>query len=263
MKQPAIIRDKENSNAALKAGRNRNRAQKVSEVIKDWILELRLFPGDRLPQEPELIAKLGVSKGTLRESLKILETQGLIKTRTGPGGGAFISEMEKGLANSLLATHFFFKDVSISDIYELRIIMEPQLARNVCGYINETQIEILREKMTYYNYPPVSIVEEQSQREKELEFHEIMAGFCQNELLRFNCQFLVQLLKELIICKKIYQKPNPELREKGLTYQEQLLTAFTNKDSETAHLVLQAHMLEAKSLMLAQEAHFKRGFLKG
>ena len=176
MVPPAIIRD--NHKSAVKAGRNRNRAQKTAEIIKDWILELKLMPGDRLPQEHELIDRLQVSKGTTREALKIMETQGLIRTRTGPGGGAFVSEMSSDTAYSLLATHFFFQEISIEDIYALRITLEPMLAAAVCVSITDDQIDLLREKMTYYAYPPASIEEEQSQREKELEFHELLADFC-------------------------------------------------------------------------------------
>ncbi|MCG8493583.1 MAG: FCD domain-containing protein [Sneathiellales bacterium] len=220
------------------------------------------MPGDRLPQEHELIDRLQVSKGTTREALKIMETQGLIRTRTGPGGGAFVSEMSSDTAYSLLATHFFFQEISIEDIYALRITLEPMLAAAVCVSITDDQIDLLREKMTYYAYPPASIEEEQSQREKELEFHELLADFCDNALLKFNCRFLIKMLKELTVCKKIYKKSNPELRERGLSYQEQLLSAFERKSPEDAETILCEHMKEARELMLAQEAHIKKGFLK-
>ena len=50
-----------------------NRPGAVSETIKQWIAEQRLMPGDRLPQEPDLIKKFKVSKGTVREALKVLD----------------------------------------------------------------------------------------------------------------------------------------------------------------------------------------------
>jgi len=54
----------------------------VSEAIKSLIRDHDMKPGERLPQEPDLIGAFGVSKGTIREALKILETQGLIQMRT-------------------------------------------------------------------------------------------------------------------------------------------------------------------------------------
>ena len=65
----------------------RNRPLAIAEVLKDWIAERGLKSGDRLPQERDLIGLFGVSKGTIREALKALDAQGIIKTRTGPGGG--------------------------------------------------------------------------------------------------------------------------------------------------------------------------------
>jgi len=260
MKQPAIIRAKEADNT-VEFKRTRNRPQAVASTIKDWIIELGLSPGDRLPQEPELIQKLGVSKGTLRESLKVLETQGLIRTRTGPGGGAFISRMDKELASSLLANHFFFEDLSIADIYEMRIVLEPQLVQELAKTITKQQIKQLCEKMSHYTNPPNSIEEEQVQRIAELEFHETLASFCPNPLLSFTCGFLVRLLKDLTVCKTIYQSPNPELRERGLSYQEQLIEAFSIRDASLAFNIMQAHMRIAEKIMTGREAQIEKKFL--
>jgi len=63
-------------------GRAPNRPSAVSEAIKSLIRDHDMKPGEHLPQEPDLIGAFGVSKGTIREALKILETQGLIQMRT-------------------------------------------------------------------------------------------------------------------------------------------------------------------------------------
>ena len=92
---------------------------------------------------------------------------------------------------------------------------------------------------------PATIEEERDQRRAELEFHETLAGLSDNPLLGFVCGFLVRLLKELTICKRIYDQPNPELRERGVSYQEQLIEALCTRDAETARAVMQAHMRAA------------------
>ncbi len=238
-----------------------NRPGEVSESIKEWIAEQRKAPGDRLPQEPDLIKTFGVSKGTIREALKILETQGLVQTRTGPGGGAFITEMPAGRARALLATHFFFKDLSIGDIYELRMSLEPELAAELATRLGEPEIAVLKQTMVVYDHPPATIDEEQRQRIAELEFHERLAEFSTNKLLGFVCSFLVSLLKDLAVCRKIYSRPNPELRERGLSYQAQLIEAFQSNDAGAAASIMKAHMASAKRLMEAQEAIVTKGFL--
>ena len=260
MKSPVIIRsiDPPRSRGG---GRARGRTLAVAGIIKDWIIEHGLSPGDRLPQEHQLIADLGVSKGTVREALKVLETQGLIRTRTGPGGGAFITEVRKDQASALLANYLLFKDISIADIYELRISLEPQLVADLALRITVEQVEELRARMSSYTAPPATIEEERDQRRAELEFHEALAGFSDNPLLGFVCGFLARLLKELTICKRIYEYPIPELRERGVSYQEQLIEALFARDAETARAVMQAHMRAAQRMMLAQEAQLAKGFL--
>ncbi len=260
MKPRATIRSLKRRSTATGAWK-RNRPQAVAEAIKDWISEHGLAPGNRLPQEHQLIADLGVSKGTAREALKVLETQGLIRTRTGPGGGAFITAVPEDHASALLANHFFFKDLTIADIYELRILLEPQLVADLAPNITDLQIEELRQRMSAYTAPPTSIDEEREQRVAELEFHETLAGFSSNPLLGFICGFLIRLLKELTVCKKIYDKPNPELRERGVSYQHRLLASLSSRDAKTAWAVMRAHMRDAQRMMLAQEAQVTKGFL--
>lgn len=243
------------------ARRGLNRPQATAETIKEWIISRGLQPGDRLPQEAQLISALGVSKGTIREALKVLETQGLIRTRTGPGGGAFITEVGSDLASALLANHFFFKNISIADIYEMRIALEPRLARDLAGRITAEQIETLRACMSAYSAPPATIEEEREQRVAELEFHEALAEFSDNPILAFTCSFLVRLLKDLTVCRRIYDKPNPELRERGISYQEQLIEALAAARAGDAEAIMEAHMRAAQRIMLAQEAEVTKGFL--
>ena len=242
--------------------KGRSRPQVVAETIKEWIIARGLEPGDRLPQEHQLIEQLDISKGTAREALKVMETQGLIRTRTGPGGGAFITEVPEDLAASLLGNHFFFKEISIANIYELRIALEPQLVRELAGHITAEQIAELEALMSVYSEPPSSIEEESLQRAAELEFHVGLADLSHNVLLSFYCTFLLRLLRDLTVCKRIYKRPNPELRERGVSYQEQLIEALRMGDGAAARATMESHMRSAQRLMLEQEAEVTRGFLE-
>ncbi len=71
----------------------------------------------------------------------------------------------------------------------------------------------------------------------------------------------MRLLKDLTVCKRIYEQPNPELRERGLSYQEQLIEALRARDADEARAIMQAHMRAAQRIMLAQEAQIARAFL--
>jgi DNA-binding FadR family transcriptional regulator len=238
------------------------RPDEICERIKDWIVEDRLQPGDRLPQERELIARFNASKSSVREALKALETQGLITSRTGPGGGCFITAASGQRAMELLGNYFFFKQPSIGDIYSVRTELEPEMAASVAGLLSAADFRRLEETMRVYNHPPANRGEEYRQRLAELDFHTVLAELCPNPVLGFTCGFLQNLLRNLTLCKRIYDKPNPELRESALHYQVRLLQALRAEDAEAARAIMHEHMCAARAYMEACEAEFQSGFLR-
>lgn len=72
-------------------GRAPDRARTIAKVLQDNILSGHYVPGDRLPSEADLCAHFEVSRPTLREALGRLSARGLIATRRGAGGGAFVT----------------------------------------------------------------------------------------------------------------------------------------------------------------------------
>src|ERR1700753_2073777 len=68
---------------------------RISEIIVDQIRLLmrqgQLKPGDRLPPERDLCERCGVSRVTVREALRMLESSGLVEIRVGARGGAFVT----------------------------------------------------------------------------------------------------------------------------------------------------------------------------
>lgn len=238
-----------------------SRPQRAAAAIKEWVVQRGMKPGDRLPGESELIAHFGMAKGTIREALRVLEAQGLIRTRTGPGGGAFVNEVSEARARALLGNYFFFKEIGIADIYELRRSLEPVLAAQLAGEISEEQIGRLQAVMAGYEAPPETIEESERQRIAELDFHELLASFSGNPLLRFQCGFLVSLLKELTICRRIYRRRIPGFRRTGRDYQARLIAALRTGDAAAARSIMRAHMVAAQKIMEEQESVVLRHFL--
>lgn len=238
------------------------RSEVIGEAVKDYIAQHHLKPGDRLPQEQELIKALDASKGTVREALKGLEAQGLIQMRTGPGGGAFISEVSDDRAMTLLGNYFFFHSPTIHDIYEARKALWPALVKSLEGVLDDDAFNQLASVMTFYDHPPASLTEEREQRLKELEFHLVLIDYCPNPLLALMCRFPVRLLMNLTVCQRIYEQPNPELRRQGYDYQRQLLEALREGDIARGCEVVSEHMQTAQTLMEAREAMLEKSFFK-
>lgn len=243
-------------------GRRLKRTDDIAERVKDLIVEKALAPGDRLPNERELIDQFQASKSTVREALKSLETQGLIRSRTGPGGGTFVASLSGSRAMELLGNYFFYRQPSIGDIYAVRIKLEPELAASVVGHLRDEDYRKLQDTMQIYAQSPRDRQEEYRQRLAELDFHSVLAELCPNPVLGFMCGFMQNLLRNLTICRRIYGEPNPELRESGLHYQIQLIRALKDQDANAARRIMLEHMEQARRYMEDTEAVYIRGFLR-
>src|SRR6056300_1304844 len=138
----------------------RSRPVRVADEIKQWVVERDLKAGDKLPNESAMITQFGVSKGTVREALRILEAQGLILTKTGPGGGSIVGEVSAERARALLANYFYFQDLSVADIYQLRKVLEPELAASLAGNLDADQLNKLQSLADRHPHPALNADEE-------------------------------------------------------------------------------------------------------
>jgi DNA-binding FadR family transcriptional regulator len=101
----------------------------VARRIVELIVDEGVQPGQTLPPERLMVEQLGVSRGTLREALRILEVHGLISLKPGPTGGPVVEEMtgkELGQASTL---HFHIAGATFGEIWEARLAIEPMMAR--------------------------------------------------------------------------------------------------------------------------------------
>jgi len=216
--------------------------------------------GDRLPTEAEMMARFGMAKGTIREAMRILEAQGLIETRTGPGGGSFVGEVTADRAKALLANYFYFNELSVADIYQLRRVLEPELAASLAGQLSNDQLSALETVVAQYPEPAQSAEEERDQHVASLNFHRRLANFSNNPLLAFVVSFMGRILTDLTVYRELYQPPNPELYRKGLAYQTDLIAALRDGRSDDAREIMRAHMETAETQMQVQEAKVLRKF---
>lgn len=234
--------------------RRRKRPDIVADAIRDRIIQSGLKPGDRIPSGWFEVDTVKVSRGTLREALKVLEFEGLIATKTGPGGGAFVGAIAPENALRMLDNLFLFSPPSITDIYAIRKVLEPELAASTAGTLSPEAFAALQAVIHLYEAAPSSAEEEYRQRLAELDFHAELARNSPNRLLGFIVTVLLSLLRDMTVCREIYKTPNPGLRETGRDYQVRLLRAIRAGDAASARTLMRDHMAEAEAYMLERAA---------
>jgi GntR family transcriptional repressor for pyruvate dehydrogenase complex len=232
----------------------RKRSDMIVEEVKRWFANEGKKPGDRLPQEKELMSTLGVSKGTIRESLKSLEVQGLIRVNTGPTGGAVLTEVAFGTTAELLSNYFFFKRVDAEEIYRVRRLLEPELAAVAVLHLSEEQIARLHESLRICEA-------RKRQRLEELEFHNILADACPNEMLGFLCRFINQFLADLVVFRRLFLAEDENIRLENVGHHRRILDAIHRRDVNGVRAAMSAHMHDCQRHVVELEAVVTSNFL--
>ena len=109
-------------------GRGEKVASLVARQIVRTIVDGHLTPGSALEAEAVMLERFGVSRASLREALRILETQGLISIKPGPGGGPSVSDVDSRDFARMATLFFQVLNVHFRDVVEARLIIEPVMA---------------------------------------------------------------------------------------------------------------------------------------
>lgn len=111
----------------------RSRTVKASErvaqdIVRD-IVSRGLQTGDRLPLEAAMADQYGVSRTSLREALRLLEVQGLISLKPGPGGGPVVGTVEPSHLAKTAALYFHLGAATYGDVMATQVLLESLCAR--------------------------------------------------------------------------------------------------------------------------------------
>jgi GntR family transcriptional repressor for pyruvate dehydrogenase complex len=101
--------------------------EEIVRQVKAMISEGRLKSGDQLPPERDLAEKFVVSRTSVREALRALESLGLVEIR--PGEGTFVREISVDALVEPLALVMLTHREAIGELFEARRILEPAIAR--------------------------------------------------------------------------------------------------------------------------------------
>ncbi len=120
-----------------------NLSQRTAEILKKMIIEEHIYNyGEKLPNENELSQKLGISRTTLREAIRTLISNGVLVVKRGKG--TYVAEQIDQYAQGIEVNDFLKKKVTLRDLYETRLIFEPEAAALACKRATDEEIaEIL------------------------------------------------------------------------------------------------------------------------
>jgi DNA-binding FadR family transcriptional regulator len=119
----------------------------IAQLIVDDITDDRLEAGTRLQSERDMVARFGVGRGTLRESLRFLEMTGVLTMKAGPQGGPFVADPDAHDLAGSLGLFLQLRTVPFSQIITAREILEPELAGHAATGATDEICEILEDSI--------------------------------------------------------------------------------------------------------------------
>lgn len=154
-------------------------ADEIVERLTGLILNAGLKPGDKLPPERELMARLSVGRSSLREAIKTLSAVGALDVRDREG--TFVGSGGACILNKPLYWHLLLGERSIREVTETRHMVEVEMAGLAAKRATQEEIGAIAERMEEMR---VSLDEaDSSYSARDLEFHLAVASASHNRLM--------------------------------------------------------------------------------
>jgi len=130
----------------MSSKRNRGRAAiRTARRLVGEIRRRRLRPGMKLVAEHRMVEDFGVARATVREALRLLELQGALRIKAGPGGGPVVRAPGAEHLASVLSLHLQFADASFRSVVDARCSIYPVLAAEAANNASREDVSTLRE----------------------------------------------------------------------------------------------------------------------
>lgn len=215
---------------------NKNNYQYIVDQIKQLILDGELIVGDRLPSERDLSEMYQVSRASVREALKALETIGLLESRHG-GGNYIVNHLKEQLTDNLSLV-FVLDHCKLKDLTSLRYALELEIMRNIIRKNNPETKKQLQELL-------IEIENARSTKEIEqidVKFHTLIASLADNPLLQYLQASIHSVYSTSIEFLNATYPPWDDVSlEESQAYQSEIIQALLSRNMETVQQALDKH----------------------
>jgi len=214
------------------------RGEKVAGVVARQIVrdiaEQRLPPGTVLGAETAMIKRYQVSRASLREALRILEIQGLISIKPGPGGGPTVCEVDSAAYGRMSTLFYQVMGLEFSKLVDARLLLEPMMASLAARHSDRKANDELRE-----------IVERGRRADTHAEwlaasnaFHSKVVSMSGNELMTLLANSLTDNFRARISGLAFEESQRDEVKEVHAA----IADAIERGDEQVAGDLMRAHM---------------------
>jgi GntR family transcriptional repressor for pyruvate dehydrogenase complex len=154
----------------------------VLQRIEAQIVSGALRAGERLPPERDLADLLGVSRPAVREALRVLEAQGVVRSQVGqgPGSGTTIERVPSDALTRLLRLHVALGSFPFADVIETRVTLERSIVVLACRNARPENVERMRAILAAMDDPEIT---REIFNQLDIDFHVELAEAAGNRLM--------------------------------------------------------------------------------
>lgn len=226
-------------------------AAQLSRQLEDEISSRRWPIGAVLGSEIELQQRFGVSRSILREAVRLLEHCRVARMRPGPGGGLVVCEPDASTATRSLVIYLEYMGVTVEQLVDARLILEPLAGRLTAETMTEAGIELLRKtvRAEYDATDDPNFLSHES-------FHVRLASLSGNPLLKLLTDVSTTLTGRYLQtspCATATSSARAHLTD-AVSHAD-ITDAVVAGDGAAAHTRLVAHLEVVKARMLAEHIH--------
>jgi GntR family transcriptional regulator, transcriptional repressor for pyruvate dehydrogenase complex len=234
----------------LKAVKKKRAYEDIVKQIRQLIEKGKLKREDQLPTERELSDTFRVSRATVREAIFTLETMNLVQRRQG-NGTYVIASSEEALVQPLATSLFHEKD-DIIDIFSLRKIIEPEVARLASEKGSPDEMKALEE---------ILMVQEKEVEkgltgiQRNADFHRHLARMAKNRVLE---RLLLALLDLLGETREKYLQTE-ERKHKSIQGHREILASIKSGDGPAARQAMRRHLEGVEDVLFKKRKEVGKG----
>ena len=199
-------------------------------ILKDF------HPGDLLPSERELARLFKVSRGSIRDAIRILEIRGLVKPRQ--GSGTVVRHAGPSSQESIGTTAGRGPDPG--ELLNARLTIEPALASRAALQASPKQIRNLQEILSRQEYKSKH---GEDAREEDLEFHYAIAKAANSSVMAKVADVLMNTLRERV-------KHSSHAGDQEVVGHRRVLAAVARRDASGAEAAMRRHLQEVEPVLI-------------
>ncbi len=225
-------------------------SSKVIAHIQSEILHGRLRKGDKLPTERKLSEDMEISRASVREAIRALESMGIVTSIQGSGN--YITNAPETAIDMALCALFALNDGTLNNIMQLRVMLEFEACKDIVAYATDEEIaRIVR--AADYDYENPSI---QYQAEHDRNFHGAIIHGSSNPLIQYLSHTLAALFD--VYREKVFAT-TLDRNENNITKRdhEAIVKAITDRDVLEIHTALANHMYLNKDYLEILDTQYR------